>query len=879
MKVFNLGTFINRSSGKFSFVALFFFMAFMPNALVWGSGLLPTISGPTAVITPGLYYYSVFPTANFQIQWILNSRASEIKSGSPVGAFIQFNGRGVDTLIIRFRNVNTLVQGYDTLIINRNTCPAIAGNITSNQEICQGFKATIALDTLIGRNIFWEYSEAPFTQWNSIVYPEKTLITSPLQVTTRFRAVVFTEGCGSDTSTVTTIFVNPPPLGDFSAGLPEICGGDTSALLEGRTIQGKGFWESNGKGRFWIIDETKARYIAASADSGDITITWKVTSANCTPQLYSQTLKVRPGPLGELQTVTSNICPRNLSELIVVKALRGEGRWEPTLWGQIVRQENGFRFVPSFDARGRQVAINWVVALPGCQSRNYQQIFNVKNAGVATIENSRPEVVCRGGKLALKATRRREYPGNYFWSTKQQISDPSIDSPELFPVVDDTVGLTFYDIFTGCTSRDTLFVRVVERQLIQYQERVTICAGARLMLNTFLEDSTGNLEWSFPFFNRERQAFENIILPAPIFLPDTSVAVLFKREKNGCRQEGVIKIVVNNTKAQIKSPFPNFTGFCRGDRAFLRDTIVSRQATTCNKKYWFARQSLAISAFQVIDPNTGEINSQFLRGDTAIQIQNETIRFFVNKDSILIATNPSDFNQNPGRMYFWCTACWDSTTRCIGYDDIAFRILPIPEPRFTVLAGGKPLNAQREMPFKHRQNVLLQNLTEGIQAENPRLLYSWDFGDPESGALNYSQQYTVSHNYSKAGRFRVTLVASNGACSRSVVEDFTILDETFYFPNAFTPNGDGIDDRFRPIPAYWEGTDKEIDELKNEIFMEIYNQWGKRVFSSNKMSGWNGNDDQDNPLPSGNYTYQVRIIQAQVNRKEIKFSGQVTLLR
>jgi gliding motility-associated-like protein len=879
MRVLNLGNYINRSSPKSSFLAFFFFIALAPNMLVWGSDILPTISGPTAVIAPALHYYIVFPTANFQIQWLLNSRDSEVKSGSPVGVFIQFNGRGVDTLIIRFRNVNTLAQGYDTLIIHKNTCPAIAGNITSNQEICQGFKATIALDTLIGRNIFWEYSQAPFTQWNNIAYPQKTLITAPLQATTRFRAVVFTEGCGSDTSAVTTVFVKPPPSGAFSVILPEICGGDTSVLLEGQALQGKGLWETNGKGSFWLIDPTKARYIAASQDSGNITITWKVISANCPPQLYSQILSVRPGPLGELQTVNSSICPRNLSEPIKVKALRGEGSWQPTPWGQIVRQENGFRFVPSFEARGRQVAISWVVALPGCQNRSYQQIFNVKNAGVATIENSRPEVVCRGGRVVLKATRRREYPGNYFWSTKQPISDPSINSPELFPAASDTVRLTFYDIFTGCTSQDSLLVRVVERQLIKYQESVTICAGARLMLNTLLEDSTGNLAWSFLFFNRERQAFESIVLPQPIFSPDTSVDVLFKREKNGCRQEGLIRIIVNSAKAQIKSPFPNFTGFCRGDRAFLRDTIISRQATTCNKKYWFATQSVSIRALQLIDPITGEINNQFLRGDTAVQIQNKIVRFFANKDSIPIATNPPDFNVNPGRIYFWCTACWDSLTRCIGYDDIAFRILPIPEPRFTVLAGGKPLNAQREMPFKNRQNVLFQNLTEDIQTENPRLLYSWDFGDPESGALNYSQQYTTSHNYTKAGRFRVTLVASNGACSRSAVEDFRILDETFYFPNAFTPNGDGIDDKFRPIPAYWEGTDKEIDELQNEIFMEIYNQWGQKVFSANKMSGWNGNDDQGNPLPSGNYTYQVRIIQTQINRKELKFSGQVTLLR
>ncbi|MCS6906193.1 MAG: gliding motility-associated C-terminal domain-containing protein, partial [Bacteroidia bacterium] len=306
---------------------------------------------------------------------------------------------------------------------------------------------------------------------------------------------------------------------------------------------------------------------------------------------------------------------------------------------------------------------------------------------------------------------------------------------------------------------------------------------------------------------------------------------------------------------------------------------ISQQGTKCNQKYWFATSSAVIRALEVINPKDGKIQSSFMRGDTAIWVQNELVRFYRNQDSIRIGTNPRDFNVNPGRTYFWCTACWDSLTGCIGYDDIIFRILPVPEPRFNIIAGGKALNIQREVPYKYRQNVLLQNLTEGNNVENPRLLYSWDFGDPASGVLNYSQSYTATHSYSQAGRFRVTLVASNGACSRSVVEDFTILEETFYFPNAFTPNGDGIDDKFRPIPAYWEKTNEEIEELSNEIIMEIFDAWGKKVFQTTQMAGWNGNDEQGNPLPMGNYTYKVKIKTTQVNKKELYFSGQVLLIR
>jgi len=52
-----------------------------------------------------------------------------------------------------------------------------------------------------------------------------------------------------------------------------------------------------------------------------------------------------------------------------------------------------------------------------------------------------------------------------------------------------------------------------------------------------------------------------------------------------------------------------------------------------------------------------------------------------------------------------------------------------------------------------------------------------------------------------------------------------------YVPNAFTPNGDGKNDRFRFIPV-------GITEYK---YFRIYNRWGQEVYSSTDFrSGWDG---------------------------------------
>jgi gliding motility-associated-like protein len=53
---------------------------------------------------------------------------------------------------------------------------------------------------------------------------------------------------------------------------------------------------------------------------------------------------------------------------------------------------------------------------------------------------------------------------------------------------------------------------------------------------------------------------------------------------------------------------------------------------------------------------------------------------------------------------------------------------------------------------------------------------------------------------------------------------------TFYVPNAFTPNNDGVNDLF-----FGEGTGIKKYE------MSIYNRWGEKIFhSQDQNEKWNG---------------------------------------
>ena len=75
--------------------------------------------------------------------------------------------------------------------------------------------------------------------------------------------------------------------------------------------------------------------------------------------------------------------------------------------------------------------------------------------------------------------------------------------------------------------------------------------------------------------------------------------------------------------------------------------------------------------------------------------------------------------------------------------------------------------------------------------------------------------------------------------------DYEHCAQELYLPNAFTPDGNGLNEVFLPVFAYPD----EVEEYR----MEIYNRWGGLVFrSEEKTFGWDGRN-----APSGVYAYVV----------------------
>lgn len=109
---------------------------------------------------------------------------------------------------------------------------------------------------------------------------------------------------------------------------------------------------------------------------------------------------------------------------------------------------------------------------------------------------------------------------------------------------------------------------------------------------------------------------------------------------------------------------------------------------------------------------------------------------------------------------------------------------------------------------------------------------------------------TVSHTYQDTGTYRITqIVETEFGCLDTTL--FNVKVEPNYalwIPNAFTPNGDGIN----PIFA------ADGDGIA-EFYMAIYNRWGSLIFESWDITkGWDGSVN-GRQVPLGKYLYVVEV--------------------
>ena len=143
--------------------------------------------------------------------------------------------------------------------------------------------------------------------------------------------------------------------------------------------------------------------------------------------------------------------------------------------------------------------------------------------------------------------------------------------------------------------------------------------------------------------------------------------------------------------------------------------------------------------------------------------------------------------------------------------------------------------------------------------------WEWDFGD---GVM--SNEQNPSHVYNYPGLYYVWLtIEDENGCTHKTMKTINVLEEYFsYSPNAFSPNGDGVNDTFQPILT-------DIDF--NTYELNVFNRWGDIIFKTDDyMNSWDGTYNGE-PMIGGVYTFKINYkTRRGIDQNEI---GQIILIK
>lgn len=141
--------------------------------------------------------------------------------------------------------------------------------------------------------------------------------------------------------------------------------------------------------------------------------------------------------------------------------------------------------------------------------------------------------------------------------------------------------------------------------------------------------------------------------------------------------------------------------------------------------------------------------------------------------------------------------------------------------------------------------------------------YSWSPANPLNNASIANPLATLTHDET----FVLTVTDDLGCFDRDTVRLRVLNGPTFYVPTAFTPNGDGLNDIFKPTPV-------GIAKLD---FFRVFNRYGELVYETSEIGkGWDG-IYKGKKQPLGNYVWSLRGTDRKGDLKVMK--GNVVLIR
>jgi len=467
-------------------------------------------------------------------------------------------------------------------------------------------------------------------------------------------------------------------------------------------------------------------------------------------------------------------------------------------------------------------------------------------------------VFCGNSALTLNAATRF---GSYAWSSGT--SDSTFMTNAAFFDANDSVSV-FVTVTNACTSVQDSILLVADFALSpDLGEDTVVCVGSEVMLDPFGSLPAGQAGAQPPLsrvtylWNDQSVAVSRQIS----VMSDTFISVSVT---NTCgTYDDAIKIWKDDT---LKPDLGPDSAVCFGDTIVLRPvgfpSTGSGQAAEGRVDFLWQDLSIVSSKEFVVGSNDSAFS---VTVTNACGSATASVSYFADSlpevfgfDTLRFCDQGSvefQIPMNDRDRLFWSDG-----------DSTALRTLAQSKNwtiRYVNHCGESRENliVVRQYPpvFRLAQTIkLCENEVEllpDVDYSRFHLYFDWSTGEQTESI------YTDSLGY-----YRVT-VSDDFGCADSAQIRVITCGADFYAPNAFTPDGDRINDT-------WDVKAPGMDDYQ----MAIYDRWGNEIFSFTKnQGGWDGNVNGQ-PAPSGVYLW-IMTGSTEKIQYTTEFTGKVTLVR
>ncbi|MFO8087851.1 MAG: choice-of-anchor L domain-containing protein [Bacteroidales bacterium] len=456
-------------------------------------------------------------------------------------------------------------------------------------------------------------------------------------------------------------------------------------------------------------------------------------------------------------------------------------------------------------------------------------------------------------------------PLSYAGTATAGVDYNSLPSSITIPAGQDSASITITALYDGITEPletiDIIFQRnctndTVHAYIKNYDAMVTtttpdttLCSGPATLTTT---TQNGIAPYSYNWSNGDTTNTS--------FINPTTTTTYTVSTTDQCNNT-----VVDTTVVQVSYPVitPIHDSICQGDTAIL--TALVPGAQTYNWSTGDTTDTIYVSPNSTTAYTVTVTDSLGCPDtDTVYAVVNPSPNVTVSPDTIICEGTTATLDAHGAADYLWSTGATSPSINVTPTSDQTYSV--IGSNNFGCLDSASTtvsLNPYANASISAPKDTICRGESITLDASGGNS-FLWSTGETSSSL-------SVSPDITKQYDVIVSNVTNGTACPDTAYHTVHVVRcNTYYTPNAFSPNGDGQNDIF-----------KVIGQFKNVTAFEliIYDRWGKIAFKTQDYSeGWDGTGmDTGEPLPVGTYVYHISITEG--TYEPITLYGSVILLR